>query len=303
MLLTQDLIPLLFPWLCLVITIIVTFVKPKLWPYGLFFTLVSGLIYNAIDLVGLGVITLLFILAFFANKYSEQTLNKDLVNTWQKIVKTVLLLVVVIGCIALAAHLLPGFNNLHVLSNVEKSLNSMPFSLFLNFDKPMILFVLLILYPSILMKNKSVSIKLLGKDSTNKLRLSLVVFVSFILIFTLALSLSLISFEPQLPSWWWLFALNNLLLTCVMEEVFFRGFIQTKLTKAFNPIVGLVIASLLFGIAHFAGGLSYVLVATLAGFLYGFVYLNTGRLWLAIVIHFVLNMVHVYLFTYPLLKL
>jgi len=64
----------------------------------------------------------------------------------------------------------------------------------------------------------------------------------------------------------------------------------------------LIVASLLFGIAHFAGGLNYVVVATLAGLLYGVVYLNTGKIWHAILMHFCLNMVHLYLFTYPLAK-
>jgi len=292
---TQDFFLSLITWLFLIITITTAFIKPKYWPIGLLCTLVSGLFFNAFDLVGLGIVTVLFTLAFYASKPANTVLFKNL--------KVIITAIVFIACIALAAHLLPGFNNLQVLDDVEKSVNSVPFSLYLNFDKPMILFVLVILYPTVLMNNKAVFLFQPGAKLNDKLRLSFVLLVGFIVIFALALSLSLISFEPQLPSWWWLFALNNLLLTCVIEEVFFRGFIQNKLTKAFNPSVGLVIASLLFGIAHFAGGLSYVLVATLAGFLYGLVYLNTGRLWQAIVIHFMLNMTHLYLFTYPLQKL
>ncbi|WP_033084338.1 CPBP family intramembrane glutamic endopeptidase [Colwellia psychrerythraea] len=290
MLLTQDIFPAVYPWLFLVITLVAAFVKPKLWPFGLLCTLVSGLLYNAIDLVGLGVVTLLFTLAYFANMPSK--------NAWNQGIKTVITVLIFICCIALAAHLLPGFNNLPVLYNVEKSINSMPFTMYLNFDKPMILFVLLILYPTVLMNNKKIR---LFKIET-KLHVITVISATLLVIFSLATFLSLITIEPKLPSWWWLFALNNLLLTCVIEEVFFRGVIQNKLVQLFNPMAGLIVASFLFGIAHFSGGFSYVFVATLAGFLYGFVYLKTGKLWYAILIHFCLNMIHLYLFTYPLLK-
>lgn len=298
MLLTQDFFPAVYPWLFLVITLIVAFVKPKLWPISLFCTLISGLLYNAIDLVGLGVVTLLFTMAFYANRSSNPTSNKASTNAWNYRIKTVIFALVFMACIALAAHLLPGFNNLQVLDNAVKSINSMPFSLYLNFDKPMILFVLLILYPTVLMNNK----KIILFKVDNTLRLTAVIATTFLVIFSLAALLSLITIEPKLPSWWWLFALNNLLLTCVIEEVFFRGVIQSKLIKIFNPVVGLFIASVLFGLAHFAGGVTYMLVAALAGFLYGFVYLSTGKIWHAILIHFCLNMVHLYLFTYPLLK-
>jgi len=294
MLSIPDLLPSVYPWFFLVSTLIAAFIKPKLWPLGLLCTLISGLFYNAIDLVGLGVVTLLFTMAYYANSLSI----KPSKNSWNQKLSLAITLLVIISCIALAAHLLPGFNNLQVLSNEEKSINSMPFSLYLNFDKPMIIFILLIISPTVLMNNKKIT--LFKVD--NKLRLSSMIFATFFIIFGLADLLSLISIEPSLPHWWWLFALNNLLLTCVIEEVFFRGIIQHQLTRVFNPIAGLMITSLLFGIAHFAGGLDYVLIATLAGFIYGFVYLNTGKIWHSILIHFSLNMIHLSLFTYPLLK-
>jgi len=296
--LTQDLFPSVTPWLFLVITLITAFVKPKLWTLGLVCTLISGLFYNAIDLVGLGVITLLLAMSYYANKISTKPSNNASNKLWNRRIKTVITALVIISCIALAAHLLPGFNNLQVLSNVEKSINSMPFTLYLNFDKPMILFALLVLYPALLISKKPITLF----KAQNSLRLSALVMLVFILLFSLAILLSLIKYDPQLPSWWWLFALNNLLLTCIIEEVFFRGFIQQKLTSLINPLAGLILTSLLFGIAHFSGGYNFVIVATLAGFLYGLVYLNTGKIWYAILLHFCFNMVHLALFTYPLLK-
>jgi len=294
MLITQELFPSLYPWLLLVFTLIAAFAKPKLWPIGLVCTLISGVFFNAIDLIGLGVITLLMFMSY----YTKRPSNKCSDNLWHKGINTVVTVLVIISCIALAAHLLPGFNNLQVLNNAEKSINSLPFSLYLNFDKPMILFILLMLYPTVLLNKKEVTVFKIE----NKRRLSVIVLVSFFIIFSLATFLSLIAVEPKLPSWWWIFALNNLLLTCLIEEVFFRGFIQQKLTRLFNPVAGLIVASFLFGIAHFSGGFSYVIVATLAGFIYGLVYLHTGKLWYAILLHFCLNMVHLTLFTYPLVN-
>ncbi len=295
---TQDLFPSVTPWLFLVITLITAFVKTKLWPFGLVITLISGLFYNAIDLVGLGVVTLLLVMSYYANKISNKPSSNPSIKLWNRRINTVITALVIITCIALAAHLLPGFNNFQVLNNVEKSINSMPFTLYLNFDKPMILFVLLMLSPALLISQKPI---ILFK-AHNSLRLSALVVLVFILLFSLAIFFSLIKYDPQLPNWWWLFALNNLLLTCIIEEVFFRGFIQQRLTSLINPLTGLILTSLLFGIAHFSGGFHYVLLATLAGFLYGLVYLNTGKLWHAILLHFCFNMVHLALFTYPLLK-
>ena len=117
----------------------------------------------------------------------------------------------------------------------------------------------------------------------------------------IAVGLGALNIEWSLPGWWWLFAINNLLFTCVAEEAFFRGFIQQAITKRFNSLIGLLLASLLFGIAHFAGGFLFVIFATLAGIGYGLTFAITGRLWVAVLVHFAFNVVHLIVFTYPLL--
>ena len=294
MLSVVNVFPEIVPWLFLVLTIITIFIKPRIWPIGLLFTLLSGFHFDAISFLGLGGVILLFSMAFYARKLADSSLNKTL--------NLVLTLLILIGCIGLAAHAIPGFNNLLILNQVEKSVNSVPFSMYFNFDKPMILFILLVLYPTVLVNQKGVRFLPAMQVSKFNLGLPLVTIISFTVIFLLANLLSLITFEADLPRWWWWFAINNLLLTCVVEEVFFRGVIQQKLARKFSPVIGILVASILFGIAHFAGGINYMLVAILAGFLYGFIYLQTGKLWQAILIHFCLNMTHLYLFTYPLAK-
>ncbi|WP_077338391.1 CPBP family intramembrane glutamic endopeptidase [Pseudocolwellia agarivorans] len=277
--------PQVIPWALLFISIVSVFIKPKVAWFSIAITLISAFILDSISLVGIGVLAVLFSLAFIANKNSHR---------W---VKAILTSLVILLCIGLAAHLLPGFNNLLVLDKVNKSINSSDFTLYLNLDKPLILFALLLMMPTVLLSND----KPRYCERIGSLQLFLLVTVGFIVIFTLASIIPLIQFEPNIPNWWWLFALNNLLLTCVIEEVFFRGYIQQKLAIFFNPIAGLFIASLLFGVAHFAGGLAYVLIATLAGVLYGFIYHVTGKITYAILGHFILNFIHLSLFTYPLL--
>lgn len=257
-------------------------------------TFVVALFFGAIELVGAVFIVFLLSMSLAVNHISSR---------W---VKSVLIAVIILGCLALASHLLPGFNNLLVLNEVNKSVQSAPFTMYLNIDKPMILFILLLLFPGVLnITQQPLSPENLGKpfnSPNNKWYLALLIVGMFIIIFSLAKSTSLIQWEPNLPSWWWLFALNNLLITSVVEEVFFRGYIQQKLTAKLNPTIALMFTSVLFGIAHFSGGPYYIMVATIAGLLYGGVYLLTGKLWYAILTHFALNMVHLVLFTYPIVK-
>ena len=60
-----------------------------------------------------------------------------------------------------------------------------------------------------------------------------------------------------------------------------------------------LIGALLFGVAHIAGGLHYVILATVAGLGYGWVYHKTQRVEACILLHVLLNTVHILFFTYP----
>ena len=96
----------------------------------------------------------------------------------------------------------------------------------------------------------------------------------------------------------------NLLTTCVAEEALFRGLLQTRLVVAatargLSPHPAILVASLVFGLAHFPGGPGLVALATAAGLCYGYAYHRTGRLEAAILAHFALNAAHFLLFTYP----
>ena len=118
--------------------------------------------------------------------------------------------------------------------------------------------------------------------------------------------IGLVSFTPKVPDFWLSFIAINLLFTCVAEEVLFRGLLQTKLaqtitSKRFALLVP-VITACIFALAHFAGGLHYVLVAAVAGFGYSYIFYKTQRLEWAILCHWLVNVCHFFFFTYPMLS-
>ncbi|UNP88074.1 CPBP family intramembrane metalloprotease [Aeromonas encheleia] len=209
----------------------------------------------------------------------------SLPQPWRGIALTLVLL----WAIALTLHLVPGFDNLRVLDRVQAGPASVPFSLYLNLDKPLIFFGLLLAWPT-----------LLGQGGPIRWRALALLILPLGSLLLAAWQLGALRPESGLPHWWWLFALNNLLFTCVAEEALFRGLIQQGVANRSKPWFGLLVASLLFGAAHLAGGPLLMLFAALAGACYGLAFQLSGRLSVAILLHFLFNFAHLALFTYPL---
>ncbi|MBP2636545.1 MAG: family intrarane metalloprotease [Firmicutes bacterium] len=199
----------------------------------------------------------------------------------------------------LGAHAIPYFHNLKVLSGAVISKNAVPFTLYLNFDKAFVgLFILGISHRLITTKKDWLAIL--------KQTLPFSLIFAVLLLFSAWLS-GKINVEPKLPEILPLWLINNLLIVSVAEEAFFRGFVQKKLSLAFaryswGTWASLTLASLLFGFAHYAGGIAYSAWGTLAGFGYGWIYQKTGHIEAAIIAHFCLNLLHILLFTYPVLS-
>lgn len=126
--------------------------------------------------------------------------------------------------------------------------------------------------------------------------------ISFMLISMVGIITKYIAFDPKIVpiNFFVLWAFKNLLLVSLPEELFFRGFIQHELGK-WNSYGGWIIASLLFGIGHIGGGFLYVFLSTLAGLMYGWLYLRTNNIFISILAHFFFNTLHIGLFTYPYL--
>lgn len=74
------------------------------------------------------------------------------------------------------------------------------------------------------------------------------------------------------------------LVTGVPEEFLFRGLLQNLLTRRLGSRAGLVIASVVFGLAHLPDP-RYVLLAAIAGLAYGWVYQRTERITASAITH------------------
>ncbi|ADN00320.1 putative membrane protein [Dickeya dadantii 3937] len=56
------------------------------------------------------------------------------------------------------------------------------------------------------------------------------------------------------------------------------------------------------GALHVSGGAMLMAFAALAGLLYGLAWMWSGKLWVATLFHFGLNLYHLLFFTYPMLQ-
>jgi membrane protease YdiL (CAAX protease family) len=74
------------------------------------------------------------------------------------------------------------------------------------------------------------------------------------------------------------------LLAGVGEELFFRGWLQGALTNRLGVWTGILITSIIFGLAHYLS-LTYAIYAGLTGLYLGVIYQISGNLYIVMVIH------------------
>lgn len=84
--------------------------------------------------------------------------------------------------------------------------------------------------------------------------------------------------------------LGLILFVGIPEEMLFRGTIQEAFSRIWNPRVGLVLGSVVFGLLHMFKHVAhpnwgYGVLATAAGLAYGWVYQRTGKLAAAALTH------------------
>jgi uncharacterized protein len=195
--------------------------------------------------------------------------------------------------LALAMHRVPGFNNLLIFKGVQLSADAPPFTLYANFDKGIAGLLLLALFCP-----KASSLAELNKGFRQSWRFAL---ISIVLLIGLGLLSQFFHLDLKLPVLTAVFVVVNLLLTCVAEEAFFRGFVQESLhhSQPLSPALVVGASALLFGLAHFAGGVTYMALASLAGLGYALVYQRSRQIEMAILVHFAFNLLHFLCFSYP----
>lgn len=195
--------------------------------------------------------------------------------------------------IALALHLVPGFNNPIALDRIQVSQGAPVFTQYANFDKAAAGLLLLAFF----CRRSTSPREWRAISGTTAVSMA----ATAGLVMTAALLTGYAAFDPKLPSFAATFLIINLLFTCVSEEAFFRGFLQERILRA-RPTwhaVAIVVSGLLFGLAHWAGGPLYVALASLAGICYSVAYDRARRIEAAILTHFAVNAVHFLGFTYP----
>ncbi|EFA9090593.1 CPBP family intramembrane metalloprotease [Escherichia coli] len=245
-------------------------------------SVVLGVVNNVIELPVLFFIATIFILTILKFNWKYNVLVKNIYEAGM-----------VLSAIALSFHLWPGFHNPVVLQSVTVGPKSTPYTMYFNFDKALVPFLLVLCTASLFEKEikSEVSLWMWG-----------CLFLSVPLILFWAVFLGGLNPEIHFPEWLPEFILANLFFVSLAEESLFRGYIQSRLSEVISPLVALVVAALLFGLFHYSGGTLLMLFATLSGIVYGLSWMWSGRLWVATLFHFGLNLCHLLFFTYPLLK-
>ena len=198
--------------------------------------------------------------------------------------------------LALATHQIPWIQNVLVLDSVSVSALAADYTLYWNYDKG---FAGVVLYAVCVQPQPGTEWK------RAIVATAAVALLAMIAVGVPATAAEFVLWDPKWPGILAVWVPANLFLTCVAEETFFRGLVQRQLGGAFcgrvpaPALAALLVAAVAFGVAHVAGGATYVLLATLAGVGYGAAYHLTGRVEASILVHFTLNLAHLVLFTYP----
>ncbi|WP_437882921.1 CPBP family intramembrane glutamic endopeptidase [Pseudomonas sp. LRF_L74] len=194
-----------------------------------------------------------------------------------------------LGSSLLAAHLLPGVAVLP-LTGMQDLGGGAPWQLRFNPDKALLAAGLLAWW--------------LGQASRpwRSPQWSMIAAIAgLLLVPTLAVSTGILGWLPKWPEHFWPWLASNLLVTCLAEELLFRGLLQRVLVKRLGAAFGLVLVALLFGAVHLPFSPAFALLASLAGLAYGLVFHFSGeRLWTAVALHGAVNTTHVLLLTYPI---
>ncbi|ASW72984.1 hypothetical protein IQ37_09830 [Chryseobacterium piperi] len=234
----------------------------------------------------------LIISAFYALVYLYRSLENN--KKYARYLYHSLAFVIFIISIVLFQHILPGFNNVLIFDKIQVSKDAVPFTMYFNIDKTLTGLILLLLVVPM-----NTHLKSALKKSWH------LILAAILLLMGLSLLFNFVKFDFKFYSYFFIWALNNLLIVTMAEEVLFRGFFQRHLSLLpikHREVIAVFIAALAFGALHWQGGIEYVLYAVIAGAMYGLIYQKSKNIFLNILSHFLLNLIHIIFFTYPFLK-
>lgn len=194
-----------------------------------------------------------------------------------------------LGCLALAAHLLPGFTATPLWPARQLSEDAAPYALRLSWDKLLVGLTLLVWWLGERRPTPALSYRVWLTAGLTLLSVPL-----------LALALGLVAWQPKWPAQLWLWLAVNLGVAVLAEELFFRGLLQTRLVSWLGAWAGIGLTALLFALVHIPFSPLFALVAGIAGLGYGLIFHFSGRISLAIGLHLAVNLTHLLLLSYPL---
>lgn len=200
--------------------------------------------------------------------------------------------------LSLGMNLLPGFQKFTLVPSQTIGQSPHPFALEYSLAKPFAgLFVLAFLAKKT--ESKSEFINLIFS------RAGLITWtIPSIVLITLAV-LAGLKWDAKWMAWFPVFILTNLTMTVIQEEAFFKCFIQQPLqTWKGNKYWILLVAALPFALLHTPSDgvnpLAFYALLLLAGAAYAWPYFKTHRIESAVLTHWIVNIFHLLLLTYPL---
>ncbi|AWB65945.1 hypothetical protein C2869_05580 [Saccharobesus litoralis] len=260
--------------------------KNNKWPIGFsVFGLITLLALGAIELVGC-VIACLYLILIYMDKalFSGYLILR--------------MAVFVVFTAALLLHALPGFNNILIYQDLIISPNAQPHTLYFNFDKFVIALCLL---PYLLVRDTKSSNALMSPDKLYT-KPWFIAIVSITLTFSLAVLLGIVEWHSKVPPHFMVFLTCMLFSTVIAEECVFRGILQKPASDKLGVWGVVAISGVFFAAVHIGFSPLFALASVIAGLGYGFIYYYSRNIVYPIVFHFVVNTLHVCLFTYPMLQ-
>jgi membrane protease YdiL (CAAX protease family) len=279
------------PFILLLAAVLGLWVHRNMWVGALIAAIIAGYFTGALH--GLAALWIV-ILATFALGYQRA---RESTSPNRPVWQTLAGLAFFLYALAMSLALLPGFNRVELVAPVVLSAGATPYSIGVGFPKVATGIVILGLINPLLVR----SWRELGRVLARALP---VYAITAIVGMAVVVFMGYSSLALKWTTLFLLFAPINLFFTCMSEEAFFRGFVQHELSRVGTnrqraAAVALVVAAVLFGVAHFGGGLNYVIVAAVAGLGYGWAFVRDTRIEAAMFVHFAVNATHFLLFTYP----
>lgn len=111
-------------------------------------------------------------------------------------------------------------------------------------------------------------------------------FINNILSDAFGLDVSNLLTDAMLGMEWYTRIILAVVIAPLMEELIFRKLLIDRM-RLYGERIAVITSGLMFGLFH--GNLSQVVYAALLGFIFGYVYLRTGKLRYTIALHFIIN--------------